>query len=106
MSISWGNIMCIDSFVGIRNVDGTVSYIQGRFETNNLGMWLQCNMFNMTNIRKLMHEYYTNEKQHHDSINSLEEGLKKVDVIYLWDFKYKHWLEKTKETDWHKIGAN
>lgn len=97
--------MCVDSFIGIKNADGTISYIQGRFETNDLGMWLHCNMFNIQKVRRLIHENHMNEKPPITSLHGfVEEGLKDLDVIYLWE--NNRWLEKTKESDWHEIGDN
>ncbi len=93
--------MCVHGCVGIKNIDGSVTFIYDRFDTNALGLWLCCNVAVNSEIKELL----TTELQVHD-VESVEDfelaTLCECDEIYLWD---KKWLMKNKEEDWYDVGS-
>ena len=93
--------MCVHGCVGIKNVDGSVTFIYNRFDTNTLGMWLFCNITVNSKVKEIL----TPELQVNVVI-SVEEferaTLGECDEIYLWD---KGWHIRSKETDWHEVEA-
>jgi len=97
-----GAVMCVESFVGVRNKDGSITSFFENFETSDLGMWLHCNAFNSYRVKNLIldrqHKHYR-----FDNLNEFSnECLQDYEFIYLWDDGC--WNEKSKNSEWHHVG--
>lgn len=110
--------MCVHGYVGVKNIDNSVTFMYGCFDTNTLGLWLHCNISSLVKIKSLLKhgtvvateeketQIVFNESPHIRVVENVElfelEALSVCESAYLWD--NRHWLEKTKESDWHEIG--
>lgn len=109
--------MCVHGYVGVKNINQSVTFIHGYFDTNNLGLWLHCNITNAVKIKNLLnHQTVITENifeqlgfdnsEHVKVVENVDlfssEALSACENVYLWD--NKRWLEKTHDTEWHEIG--